>query len=56
MDYAILTAVGISHLVTSLLLVRALDRNHQLRRINAKLRDANRRLINATMPARRTKL
>ena len=55
MDIAILIAVGISHLVTTMLLIRAIEKNQQLRAVNARLKDANRRLVNAAMPARRQK-
>jgi hypothetical protein len=56
MDVAILIAVAISHLATTGLLIREIEANRQLRRTNAQLKDANRRMFRAAMPTKKVAL
>jgi hypothetical protein len=55
MHNAILTVVAISHLATSLLLIRALDKNYRHKAVIEKQRQQIRRLITVATPPRRTK-
>jgi hypothetical protein len=53
MNVAILIAVAISHLATTGLLIREIEANRQLRYVNNRLKDANRRLFDAAMPTKK---
>ena len=54
MDTAILVAVGISHLVTSMLLIRAMQKIQRLEAANRKLRGFVNRLITVNTPPKRS--
>ena len=54
MDIAILIAVGISHLATSLLLIRAMQKIQRLEAANRKLRGFVNRLITVNTPPKRS--
>lgn len=56
MNNAIITVVAISHLATSLLLIRTISQKQRLEALNRKQRTQIQRLINVATPPRRPKL
>jgi hypothetical protein len=53
MQNVILIVVGLSHLATTAMLIREIERNRQLRAFTVRLKEANRRLVNTWNPIRK---